>query len=73
MRRSDRIITPADEGMAAARRENAELSDDENPMFIFNMTSTSLLRKAMREEIDLQLLAREELINRHLDPDEHLY
>lgn len=41
--------------------------DDRNPKFIFALTHTSLLCKAVREELDLHLLAREELASRGID------
>ncbi len=68
-KRPKNIVTPADEGMMAVRREGMVRDEDR---FIFSLVSTHFLRKAMRGGVDLLLLAREELVNRHLDPDEHL-
>ncbi len=41
--------------------------DDRNPEFLFQGVVTELLVKALKGEIDLQELARQELANRHLD------
>ncbi len=68
-KRSNSVVTPADEGMMAVRREGMVRDEDR---FIFSLVSTHFLRKVMRGGVDLLLLAREELVNRHLDPDEHL-
>ena len=43
------------------------MSDKKNPNYIFSMTDTSLLLQAIRGEIDLNTLAKEELANRGLD------
>ncbi len=59
-------FTPAEIGERAARL-NGAVSDDLNPKFIFALTHTSLLCKAVREELDLHLLAREELASRGVD------
>jgi hypothetical protein len=47
--------------------ENEHLSDELNPRFIFSLTHTELLVKAVKGEIDLLKLARTELANRGLD------
>ncbi len=41
--------------------------DDRNPEFLFQGVVTELLVKALKGEIDLQELAREEVTTRHLD------
>lgn len=45
---------------------NEELSDDLNPEFIFCLTHSDLLLQALRGEIDLLALARQEMANRGL-------
>jgi hypothetical protein len=44
-----------------------QMSDDKNPDFIFQLTHTELLVKAVNGEIDLKALAEAELQNRGLD------
>jgi len=44
-----------------------ELSDEKNPIYIFNTTHTSLLVKAIKGEIDLFELAKKQLANRGVD------
>ena len=48
-----------------AREE--EVSDDENPAFLFSTTFTSLLSRIAKGEIDANYIARAELANRGLD------
>ena len=43
------------------------ISDSQNPVFIFSMTSTDLLLAAAAGLIDLNQLARKQLANRGLD------
>ena len=45
----------------------AEMSDDENPAYLFRTTWTSLLSKIAKGEIDANFYARAELANRGLD------
>ena len=42
-------------------------SDDDNPAYLFSTTNTSLLVAAVRGEIDVQDLVKQELANRGLD------
>lgn len=46
-----------------------ELSDDENPIYLYSTINTSLLVKIVNGEIDPTQLARTELNNRGLDND----
>lgn len=57
------------EWAAIADDENRELSDDENPDYMFSTTWTSLLVQAVNDKISLPTLARKELANRGLDHD----
>jgi len=43
------------------------MEDEKNPTFIFAMTDTELLVKAVNGEIDLNALAKKQLANRGLD------
>ena len=45
------------------------ISDSQNPVFIFSMTSTDLLLAAAAGLIDLNQLAREQLANRGLNAE----
>jgi len=47
--------------------QKEQLSDELNPRFIFSLTYTELLIKAINGEIDLVQLAKAELANRGLD------
>jgi hypothetical protein len=47
--------------------KEAWMSDERNPSFIFHLTHTDLLVKALNGEIDLKALAEAELCNRGLD------
>lgn len=67
-KRTKSIVTPADEGMRAGRRETG-ISDDENPEFIFATTHTTLLCRAVKGEIDLLALAKKQLRNRGFNED----
>ena len=48
-----------------AREE--EVSDDDNPAYLFNTTNTSILVQIVNGEVDANYLARVELANRGLD------
>ena len=48
---------------------DVELSDELNPQYMFALTYTELLVKALNGEIDLEMLARQEMANRGLDKD----
>lgn len=64
------LMTPADQGIAAAIRDNqaaAELNDEENPAFLFSCTWTSLLTQIAKGDIDANYIAKVELANRGLD------
>lgn len=43
-----------------------ELSDDQNPQYIFSLAHRDLLRKAIKGEINLEDLVKRELANRGL-------
>lgn len=47
--------------------ETGEMADDDNPVFLFGTTNTSLLLKVASGEISAQFLAQMELANRGLD------
>lgn len=47
------------------------LKDDENPIFIFSMTSTKLLAAISKGDINALNLARQELINRGIGTGGH--
>ena len=49
------------------KKQNEELSDEKNPAFLFSQTHTELLVKAVKGEIDLLKLVKNELINRGLN------
>ncbi len=48
---------------------DVELSDELNPQYMFALTYTELLVKALNGEIDLEMLARQEMANRGLGKD----
>lgn len=50
-----------------AREE--EVSDDDNPAYLFNTTNTSLLVQIAKGEVDAEELAKKELANRGLNND----
>lgn len=47
--------------------DNGTLSDDENPMFLFQMTSAKVLVEILNSKIDLNEFIKHELANRGLD------
>mgnify|MGYP000907590756 CR=1 FL=1 len=47
--------------------ETGEISDEDNPAFLFNGINTSILLKIASGEISAQFLAHMELVNRGLD------
>ena len=51
------------------KKQNEVLSDEQNPVFIFSKTHTELLVKALKGEIDLLTLVKNELINRGLNDE----
>ena len=51
------------------KKQNEVLSDEQNPVFIFSKTHTELLVKALKGEIDLSKLVKNELINRGLNDE----
>ena len=64
--------SPSQLSEAARKRLEQQLadpniSDSQNPVFIFSMTSTDLLLAAAAGLIDLNQLARKQLANRGLD------
>ncbi len=63
--------SPADDGIAAAKLDNAKadgyVSDDDNPEYLFGGINTSILVQALNGDIDLDELVRAEMINRGLD------
>jgi hypothetical protein len=50
-----------------APKQIETLSDEQNPAFIFSSTSSELLSKAVKGQINLADLAKKELMNRGLD------
>ena len=52
-----------------AQLADRNVSDSQNPVFIFSMTSTDLLLAAAAGLIDLNQLAREQLADRGLNAD----
>ena len=52
-----------------AQIADPNISDSQNPVFIFSMTSTDLLLAAAAGLIDLNQLAREQLANRGLNAE----
>lgn len=53
------------------KKQDEVLSDEQNPAFIFSQTHTELLVKALKGEIDLLKLIKNELINRGLNDEGH--
>jgi hypothetical protein len=51
------------------KKMKEEIRDEKNPEFIFCLTDTELLVKAVKGEIDLKALVRKELRNRGLAYD----
>ncbi len=60
-------LTPADQGIAAAIRDNQNAHDEENPDFLLRGVWTSLLVKIAKGEVDVQELAKKELAGRGLN------
>jgi hypothetical protein len=50
-------------------KQNRQLSDDENPQFLFSTTKNTLLSMIAKGEIDPVLLAKQELAKRGCDED----
>lgn len=48
---------------------DVDLPDELNPQFMFATTHTELLVQALNGEIDLEMLARQEMANRGLGKD----
>lgn len=55
------------------KSKTGEIRDEENPAFIFSLTKTSLLEKIASGELDLQQLARIELLKRRSPKDKFYY
>jgi hypothetical protein len=51
----------------ATKHIDSGIPDDENPVYIFSMTHTSLLVKAANGEIDIKELAKQQLRQRGLN------
>lgn len=60
-------ISEATRKRLEAQLADRNVSDSQNPVFIFSMTSTDLLLAAAAGLIDLNQLAREQLADRGLD------
>ncbi len=56
-------MTPADEGLAAAKRENDEI----NINFVYQQTDTELLVTLLNPHTDAKYYLKKELANRGLD------
>lgn len=54
---------------AIATEKTEEIHDDDNPIYTFATTNTSILKKIVSGEVDANALAKKELENRGLDND----
>ena len=61
-------MTPADEGFAAAKRDN-EKNDEINIDFVYQQTDTELLLTLLNPKTDARYYLKKELANRGLDND----
>jgi len=61
-------MTPADEGFAAAKRENEE-NDEKNVNYLFQTTHTELLIQLLKEKTDIKYYVKKELAWRGLNAD----
>jgi len=66
--KKSKVMTPAEQGELAARRENYEPKSDElNPQFLFQLIHTELLVRCAGGDFDLLQMAKDELALRGLD------